>query len=441
MVGSAPSHFLRMHPVLSTFLKLAAVLLLVALNGFFVCAEFALIKVRSTQMKTLSAKGHRRARLAEKVVSHLESYLSATQLGVTIASLGLGWAGEPFVAELLEVPLTALGISSRAWLHSISFAVGFITITFLHIVLGELGPKIFANRKPQQATLLVVLPLTLFYEVTYPVLWMLNRSANWLLNLVGIRAAGELELAHSEEELRLLLSGGIVSDIGRSVSLRALDLHKRIARQVMKPRTQIVYFSTQWSLDENLDVARKSKHTRFPLCEGSLDHVLGIIHMKDLIWMISQQDKKSLVDIKREVLFIPETTSLELVLNTFRARRLHLAILIDEFGGTVGMITLEDIVEEIVGEIQDEFDQESPRCIAAGDNAYRVDGSLPLHELQQTLGTKFEAEDVATIGGYVVNRLGSFPNQGDRLDLGEWDCTVLKTDGRRIQQVLLKRKR
>jgi CBS domain containing-hemolysin-like protein len=430
-----------MNEVLIILLKLAAVLLIVALNAFFVCAEFALIKVRSTQMRSLIEKGNRRARIADNVINHLESYLSATQLGVTIASLGLGWAGEPFVAELLESPLHATGITSPALLHGISFAVGFVIITFLHIVLGELLPKIVANRKPQASTLFVAAPLTLFFKLTYPAIWMLNKSSNLLLNLIGIQPISEKELAHSEEELRMLLSQGQVSDLGRSVSLRALELHKRAARQVMKPRTQIVYLSTQRSLEENLKVARESKHTRFPLCDGSLDNIVGLIHMKDLLWLMREKGEQAkLIEIKRDVLFVPETTPLDKLLNTFRTRRMHLAILVDEFGGTVGMITLEDIVEELVGEIQDEFDQESSRWVQVGENEYRVDGALPLHELQQTVGVKFEAEDVSTLSGFIINKVGYFPKQGERVDLGEWECAVLKTDGRRIQQVLLKRK-
>jgi len=430
-----------MHDALLILLKLLAVLALVALNGFFVCAEFAIVKVRSTQIRTLIARGNKRARVAENLVKHLDAYLSATQLGITISSLGLGWVGEPFVSKLLEGPLQAMGITTPAVVHSISFTVGFLIITFLHIVLGELAPKSLAIRKPQESTLFVAIPLTLFYKLMYPAIWTLNHAANWLLGLVGIAPASEVELAHSEEELRMLLAQGKVSDLGRSVSLRALDLHKRNARQVMKPRTQIVYLSTDRTLEENLEIARASKHTRFPLCERSLDNVVGLIHMKDLLWLLREKGSSAnLLDIKRDVLFVPETTSLEKMLNTFRTRRMHLAILVDEFGGTVGMVTLEDIVEEIVGEIHDEFDQVASPWTQVGENEYRVDGALPLHELHQAVGAKFEAGEVATLGGYVLNKVGYFPKQGERVDLGEWECTVLKTDGRRIQQVLLKRK-
>lgn len=430
-----------MDQVLINVLKILTVLLLVALNGFFVCAEFAIVKVRSTQIQSLIARGNRRARVADNMVKHLDAYLSATQLGITIASLGLGWVGEPFIAKMIEPALQGAGVDSPAVLHAISFAVAFGIITFLHIVLGELAPKSVAIRKPEESTLWVAFPLTWFYKLMFPAIWSLNHTANWFLRRVGIDPASETELAHSEEELRMLLSRGKVSDVGRSVSLRALDLPKRTCRQIMLPRTQIVYLSTQRTLSENLETARQSKHTRFPLCERSLDQINGLVHMKDLVWLIREKgDQANLLDIKRDVLFVPENTPLDKMLNTFRSRRTHLAILVDEFGGTVGMITLEDIVEEIVGEIQDEFDHEASRWTQVADNEYRVDGALPLHELQQAVGAKFEAGDVATLGGFILNRVGYFPKTNEKVDLGDWECTVLKTDGRRIQQVQLKRK-
>ncbi|MSR65686.1 MAG: HlyC/CorC family transporter [Verrucomicrobiae bacterium] len=430
-----------MNDVLLICLKIAAVLSLVALNGFFVAAEFAIVKIRSTQLQTLADKGNRRAYLGQKLIKHMDAYLSACQLGITMASLGLGWIGEPFVSKLLEGPLQDMGVTNATAIHTLSFAFGFSVITFLHIVLGEQAPKILAIRKPEASTLVVAMPLIAFYKLMYPAIWGLNHAANWILSLAGISPMNEQELVHSEEELRMVLAQGQMSDLGRSVSLRALDLHKRTARQIMLPRTQIVYLATRRDLTQNLEIARQSKHTRFPLCEDSLDNILGLIHMKDLAWLIREKsDHANLLDIKRDVLFVPETTTLEKLLNTFRARHTHLAILVDEFGGTVGMITLEDIVEEIVGEIQDEFDQESSRWTQVGENEYRVDGALPLHDLLQAVGARFEADDISTLGGFVINKVGYFPKQGERVDLGEWECTVLKTDGRRIQQVLLKRK-
>jgi len=431
-----------MDEILIILLKAAGVLALVLLNGFFVCAEFAIIKVRATQIAALVARGSRRARKAEHLLKHLDSYLSASQLGITMASLGLGWVGEPFVADLLARPLALAGITSAAVVHAISFVVGFGIITFLHITLGEQAPKMLAISKPQQSTLFIAWPLVVFYKLMYPAIWVLNHSSNWMVRQVGVTVVGEAELAHSEEELRMLLAHGDVSEIGRAVSLRALELHKRTARQVMRPRTRIIHLSTQRPLRDNLDTARKSGHTRFPLCDGGLDNVIGVVHMKDLLWLLQDQGHGAdLRSIKREAFFVPETTPLEKLLNLFRQQRHHMAILVDEFGGTVGMVTIEDIVEEIVGEFHDEFAQDKTREIrAVREGEYRIDGTTPLHELQQTIGALFEAEDVATLGGYVVEKAGGFPKEGERVDLGEWECTVLKTDGRRVQQVSLRRK-
>ena len=431
-----------MDTLFTIFWKASVVLALVALNGFFVCAEFAIVKVRATQIQALIARGSRRARMAELMLKRLDAYLSASQLGITMASLGLGWVGEPFVADLLLKPLALVGITQPALVHAISFLVGFALITFLHITLGEQAPKMLAIGKPQQAALFVAWPLVMFHKTMYPAIWVLNHASNWMVRKVGVNPVGEAELAHSEEELRMLLAHGEVSELGRAVSLRALDLHKRTARQVMRPRTQVVYLSTRRPLAENLKLARKCGHTRFPLCDDGLDSIAGVIHMKDLAWLLREKgDAADLRSIKREAIFVPETTPLEKLLNLFRQQRHHIAVLVDEFGGTVGIVTIEDIVEEIVGEIHDEFDQEHAREIRLiSEGEYRVEGTTPLHELQQRFGAQFEAEDVATIGGFVVEKAGGFPKEGERVDLGEWECTVLKTDGRRVQQVILRRK-
>jgi len=431
-----------MDSLLIILLKAAGVLALVLLNGFFVCAEFAIIKVRATQIAALIARGSRRARVAQHLLKHLDSYLSASQLGITMASLGLGWVGEPFVADLLKEPLALAGLTSPTAVHAIAFVTGFALITFLHITLGEQAPKMLAISRPEQSALFVAWPLAAFYNVMYPAIWVLNHASNWMVRQAGVTVVSEAELAHSEEELRMLLAHGDVSELGRSVSLRALELHKRTARQVMRPRTRIVHLSTRRPLRENLELARKSGFTRFPLCEGGLDNIIGVIHIKDLLWLLREQgDDTDLRAVKREAFFVPETTPLETLLNLFRQQRQHLAILVDEFGGTVGLVTIEDIIEEIVGEFHDEFAQDKTREIRAiREGEYRVEGATPLHELQQQIGAQFEAEDVATLGGYVVAKAGGFPKQGERVDLGDWECTVLKTDGRRVQQVCLRRK-
>jgi CBS domain containing-hemolysin-like protein len=346
--------------IVTAVLKLVGVLLLIALNGFFVTAEFAIIKVRATQIEPLVRSGHRRARVAQLIITHLDSYLSATQLGITVASLGLGWLGEPFVARLLA-PLFALGgLQQEAVIETVSFAVGFSLITFCTIVLGELVPKWLAIQRAQTIALAVARPLHLFLLLFRPFIWLLNRSGNAIMSLIGVAPPSGGDVAHSEEELRLLLSKGkAFSSTGRNILLNALELQNRTVREVMVPRTSVVFLSTMRTIEENIAIALENQFTRYPLCEKSLDSVVGMIHLKDLFKLKGESGNGArLVDIKREMLFVPETMPLERILNTFLAKRVLMAIAVDEYGGTAGLVTLENVLEELVGDIRDEFDVE-----------------------------------------------------------------------------------
>ena len=354
-------------------LRLLAIFLLVLLNGFFVAAEFAIVKVRSTQIGTLARKRHRRAKVAENVIRHLDAYLSATQLGITLVNLGLGWLGEPFVAEMLRPVLSGLGVHSPDLVTSLSVVVGFIFITFLVIVVGELVPKSLAIQRAQGTTLWVAIPLTFFYKAFYPAIWLLNGVANRILRAVGLRPASEHEVGHSEEELRLLLSElklGVSKDsLSRRILLRAFRLKSLQARNIMLPRNKIDALFLEMPLDQNLEIARAYHHTRFPVCRETLDDVVGMVHIKHLFWKIqSQTEPVSLESICHEILFFPEVASLETMLKTFLQRKCHMGVIVDEFGGTLGLVTLEDILEELVGEIQDEFDQESPLIVKLSDD-------------------------------------------------------------------------
>jgi len=424
--------------------KLSAVLLLVLLNGFFVAAEFALVKVRSTQLEARVQKGNRRAVIARSLTRHLDAYLSATQLGITIASLGLGWIGEPAVASLLRGPLLGLGIESEAVVHSISLALGFSIITFLHIVFGELAPKSLAIMRAEGTALFVAAPLRWFYRLTYPVIWLLNGFSNLLLRGVGMVPASEHELVHSEEELRLLLAsqapGKGMSATARELMLAALDLHKRTARQVLVPRAEVVYLDVQLTLRENLDRARKGRHTRFPLCDGNFDQVVGMVHLKDLMWLLdSEGEEADISKVRRKIAFVPESAGLEALLRTFRRERSHLALVVDEYGGTVGIVTLENVIEELVGEIQDEFDEETPPVVELGPGDYQVDGALPLFELKERCGIQVEDREVATVGGLILRQLNRLPVEGQSVTLKDYQATVLKMEGRRIALVRLQR--
>ncbi|HEX9638015.1 MAG TPA: hemolysin family protein [Acidobacteriota bacterium] len=425
-------------------LKLTAVLGLVLLNAFFVAAEFALVKVRTTQLEARVLQGSRRAALARTLTRHLDAYLSATQLGITIASLGLGWIGEPAVASLLRGPLVGLGVESEALIHSISLALGFSIITFLHIVLGELAPKSLAIMRPEGTTLVIAAPLRWFYRITFPAIWLLNGVSNLLLRGIGITPASEHELAHSEEELRLLLAsqapGPGMTATARELMLAALDLRNRTARQVLVPRSEVVYLDVQLPLAENLERARKGRHTRFPLCDGNLDQAFGMVHLKDLMWLIDREGGEAdLSKVRRKIAFVPESARLEALLRTFRRERSHLAMVVDEYGGALGIVTLENVIEELVGEIQDEFDEEAPAVVELAPGDYQVDGALPLFELKERCDIQVEDPGVATVGGLILRHFNRLPEQGEKVPLKGYEAEVLKMEGRRIALVRLRR--
>lgn len=421
-------------------LKLAAVALLVFLNGFFVAAEFALVKIRDTQLEPLARKGNSRAKVARYVLSHLDQFLSAAQLGITLASLALGWIGEPVFASLLHPVLHWL---PERWQHYISFAVGFSALTFLHIVTGEQAPKMMAIQKPLPTSLWISYPLLWFYKISLPFIWVLNHSSQWMLRRMGIEMASEGELVHSEEELRLMFAAthkhSERSYLGHSIVLNAFDLRRRVAREAMRPRQEVVVFDTEASLTECIDVAEKTRFSRFPLCEGGdPDKTLGVIHIKDLYAMrIKARTAKELVPVARKLIYVPETARLEKILRLLLDRKLHMAIIVDEYGGTVGMLTLENILEEIVGPIQDEFDQEKPLLAKVSENVWEIDGLLPLHELGELTNQELSEEGVTTAGGWVTQKRGGFPKVGDTLLLGSYELRVEEMDGLRVAKLKL----
>jgi CBS domain containing-hemolysin-like protein len=431
---------------LHTGLKILALLALVAVNGFFVAAEFALVKIRETQLDTLVAKGHRRAKVARTILSNLTSFLSATQLGITMASLGLGWVGQPVFAGLLSPVLGWLNVTSGPARESISFVVGFVILTFLHISVGELAPKWTAIQNPLGISLWVAQPLRWFYTASYPFNWLLNRTAQWLLQQAGIQMMSEAKRMHSEEELRLLV-GAVQKQagstaFGRDIVLNALDLRRRLTREVMRPRQEIVSLDTEGSIAQCLDIAEKTRYSRFPLCEGGdLDKTLGVVHIKDLYAMrLKARSGADLLPAVRKLIYVPEIAHLEKLLQLFLERKLHLAIVVDEYGGTVGMVTLENILEELVGQIQDEFDQEKPLVTRAGETSWELSGALPLHELQELVGEPVHEAGITTVSGYVTHRLGGFPKSGDVLNVGAYELKVEATDGMRVARLKLNKR-
>ncbi len=370
--------------------KLAVIAALVALNGFFVTAEFAIVKIRGSQIDTLAAEGSKRATFAKQVKDNLNAYLSACQVGITAASLGLGWLGEPFLARMLQPFFALAEIESPAVIKSVSFTLAFSVITFLHIVLGEQAPKILAIRKAIPAALLVSGPLRLFYTVFKPAIWFLNAASNWILrHLLRIEPVAEGELAHSEEELRLIFAESAksaeVTPLGRELVINVLDLRDRVVRDIMTPRGEIVYLDLEDNFETNVKKAIESRHTRFPLCRENLDNTAGLIHIKELLPMM-RDPQPDLLKIKRDLIPVPEMMPLEKLLKLFLSKHAHLAMVVDEFGGTVGMVTLENVLEELVGDIQDEFDAEKEEFRKINENEFAVAGSLGLYELNDVTG-------------------------------------------------------
>ncbi len=411
--------------------------LLVLLNGLFVAAEFSLVKVRPTQIEPAAQEGHRRARLARHMIHHLDAYLSATQLGVTLASLGLGWVGETAFAGLVGPALTRIAPNNDALVHSVSLTLSFLLITMLHIVLGELAPKWIAIDRAETIALWLALPVFFFHRLTYPAIWVLNRAATGLLRLFGMKPPSEGERVHDEQELRLLLAtsaGDHLTTQKRELLDNVFELSHRVARQIMVPRADVVYLSTTLSLAENLRLARKSGHTRFPLCEGDLDHVIGLVHIKDIFRR--ERALTSIEEVARDIAYVPETLGLDRLLKRMRAESFHVAAVLDEYGGVSGIVTLENVIEEIVGQIQDEFDAtERPELQDRGNGVYVVSGAMLVEDLEQALGIELSDRDEDTIAGVVLSELGRRAVVGDTVELGPVAIEVLEVHLNRINTV------
>ena len=416
-------------------LKMLAVVLLVLLNAFFVAAELALVRIRDTQLDALASKGNRRAKVARRIVANIDAYIGATQFGITLVSMALGVVIEPVFHDILRPLFSLTRITSPEVQRTVAILVGFFINSYLLIVAGELAPKAVAIRNTLQTTLVVATPLRWFYRISYPFIWILNHSAQWLLRALGIEASGEVRGGPTEDELRLLLSSSQkfsnVAPFSRDVVLNALDLRHRVVREVMRPRQEITALDTEASMTECLDIAEKTRYSRFPLCEkGDLDKTLGVVHVKDLYGMrLKARSGANLLPVLRKLIYIPETARLERLLQMFLERKLQFAIVVDEYGGTVGLVTIENILEELVGQIQDEFDQEKPLLVRTGETTWEAAGNLPLHELSELVGEPLQEEDVTTASGWVTQRLGGFPKTGDVVTIGSSELRVEELDG------------
>jgi CBS domain containing-hemolysin-like protein len=415
--------------------------LFVLANGFFVAAEFAIVKVRSTQLASLADEGSARAKMARGLTRNLDAYLSATQLGITLASLALGWIGEPAFASLIEPAFERFGVFAPAYAHSIAASVSFVIISVLHIVLGELAPKSVAIQKPVATALWIAHPLHAFYAVTYPAIWLLNGVSRAILRPFGIRPAAEHETAHSAEELLLILASsekaGILSEENREIIEGVFQFSKRTARQIMVPRTDVHFLSTQRTIEQNLETIWQTRHTRYPLCEGTLDQTIGLIHVKDLLLGQLRGPGRRLEDLKRDVLFVPENSTVESLLSQFIEKKTHMAVVLDEYGGASGIVSLENITEELFGQIQDEFDRERPEIEPLGGGLYRVRGDYLIEDLADRLKVNVGEPDEETVGGYVAARLGREVSPGDEVTMGSLAIRVLEAERFRVRWVMV----
>lgn len=432
--GTTQCHFtvtfvgLNIIMVINIFLTL----FLVLLNGFFVAAEFAIVKVRMSQLQVRAGRSLT-ARIAESVVSNLDGYLAATQLGITLASLGLGWIGEEVVTEIILALMHLLHLPiSEATAHQIALPVAFAFITVLHIVFGELAPKSLAIRHATPTTLAVAAPLKAFYVVFRPAIAVLNGFANFILRLIGIQPVPHSEI-HSEEELKLIIAesaeGGAIQPSERELIQNVFDFDDRTVRQILKPRNQIVGVGLNQSVEEAARLAVEEGYSRFPVYEENIDQIVGFVHTKDLLRLMVDNEKKSLADIMRPVVYLPSGKKIAQVLRLFQKDRVQLAIVVNEFGGTIGMLTLEDIIEELVGEIQDEYDTEPPIVEKIDERLFRIYAQNPIDEINEKLPVPLPiSKTYVTLAGVLMEIADAIPREGQTLRIGNYEVKVLQSN-------------
>ncbi len=420
---------------LPSIMSLFLIGLLVLMNGFFVSAEFAMVKVRSSRIEALVEAGNRNAKYASNIIRNMDAYLSACQLGITLASLGLGWLGEPVIARLLEPVFTAFGLGP-VYVHGISIVIAFVIITILHIVLGELAPKTMAIRKSEAIALWSAALLTFFYKLMYPFIWVLNGMANALLRLFRMAPASELDEAHSEDEIRILMKesnkSGLIDNTELALVDNIFDFTDTTAREIMIPRTEMICLNANQSMLENMEIASESMRTRYPVYNGDKDHIIGFIHIKDLM----RSQLTDTISVIRPILAVPDTTLISDLLKRMQRSKTQIAVLIDEYGGTSGMVTLEDIMEEIVGEIQDEFDQERPTIEQVNEMEYSIDGLMLIEEVSERFGIEMDRTDYDTIGGWLYSRVDAIPPEiGQSVEYDGYLFIIEETEHKRISRV------
>jgi CBS domain containing-hemolysin-like protein len=421
-------------------LSILIALLLVLVNGFFVAAEFSLVKVRLGRIEQLVANRKLFSKTARWLAQRLEQSLSSCQLGITMASLALGTIGEPAFAKLVEPLLLAAQIQSPAIVHAVAFAISFTFVTALHLVIGEQAPKIFAIRKPEAILLICAIPLQIFFVATYPLMQCLNLSTTWLLRMVGATEANKSSIPYSEEEIRALLREahvhGSLTGSEHSLINAVFEFADLVCRRIMVSRTDVDFVDINEKTDVTLAMIHRTKHTRYPICDGSLDDVLGVLHVKDISGATINDgfDWKSLMRPPKKV---PENMPISKLLRHFQGTHQHMAFVVDEYGMMIGIVTLENVLEEIIGEVADEFDIEDPEIVPDGPDSFVILGSTAVQDVENRLGIRFEYADVDTMSGLLLNKTERLLVAGDIIEFPNAVAKVLSVSDDRATKVRL----
>ena len=429
---------------IQSYVMLFTALILVLMNGFFVLSEFAIVKVRKTKLEEFVKQDRKGAVLALKMSNSLDTYLSATQLGITFSSLALGWIGEPALARLIESNVSFLA-NNPVLLHTISFTIAFSIVTFLHVVFGEIVPKSIAIAKAEVMVLYIARPLYIFWLIFYPLIRFFDIVAAAVLRVLGVKPATEHELAHSEEELRIIVNesfrGGHIDSVESEIIKNAVDFSETVAREIMTPRKDMICLNSEKSFEENIKRVTSTKHTRYPYCHGGKDNIVGMVHTRDLLNNALENKEIDISKLVRPIIMVPENTSISSILTRMNKSRIHLALVVDEYGGTSGLITMDDIIEEIIGETTDEHDPKNETIKKIDENKYELDGMVNIEKVEEILDINFDDDKVSvTIGGRIFNLIGRLPIAGETIE--DKDCTykIIEVGSNRIKRILCEKK-
>lgn len=427
---------------MNNLISLIVVLLLVLMNGFFVASEFAMVKLRDSRLEALILEGNTRIKYCKLIKKDLNSYLSACQLGITLASLGLGWIGEPSISRII-LPIFNYFKLDGHFVHTVSVSIAFILVTAIHIVLGELVPKSLAIYNTEKIMINTSIILIAFYKVMYPVIWLFNASTNLFLKPFGLSQSDEVVDAHTDEEIRILVEesykNGLIDETEQQFVDNIFDFGDKMAREIMLPRTDMACLYKTDSEERILSTTTEEGFTRYPLCGKDKDDIIGFVHIKDIFHQKLQNNKINIDKIVRKIICVPETASISKLLEKFKREKIQIAIVMDEYGGTSGLVTIEDILEEIVGEIQDEFDEDITPIKRIDNNTFSLTGIVPIDDVNDYLDINMECEGFDSIGGWLYYKLGSAIKENSTVIFENYSFTVTKLDKSRVVTVLVKK--